>query len=231
MRRRLPRIVVGIVGSLLILKAFVPRPGPAGPTEWQAFFAYIDENFSVWFNILAVFAFGLGAASLLKVHGGRVLRRQRDWPYSLAGLIAFGVVLVAGLARVGGDPSDAGSTVHWIFRAVISPLQASIFALLAFYIASASYRAFRVRSREAAALLAAALIILLGRTPFGHSLTDWLPASLSFLRLENVALWVVQVPNTAGQRAITIGIALGTVAMSLRLLLGIERGLLGRGES
>ncbi len=121
--------------------------------------------------------------------------------------------------------------MHWIFRAVISPLQASIFALLAFYIASASYRAFRVRSREAAALLAAALIILSGRTPFGHSLTDWLPASLSFLRLENVALWVVQVPNTAGQRAITIGIALGTVAMSLRLLLGIERGLLGRGES
>ena len=49
--------------------------------------------------------------------------------------------------------------------------------------------------------------------------------------MANVALWVVQVPNTAGQRAITIGIALGTVAMSLRLLLGIERGLLGRGES
>jgi hypothetical protein len=224
MHRRLTQAVVAVVGILLVLTAFVPRPGPSGPVAWQGFFAYVGANFPVWFNIMAVFAFALGAGSLLKVHGGHVRRRDRDWVYSLAGLIAFAVVLVAGLARVGGDPTTPGSVVDWVFQNVISPLKKSVFALLAFFIASAAYRAFRLRSREATALLAAALVILAGRTPFGPVLTAWLPAPLAFLRLENLSLWLVQVPSTAGQRAIMIGIALGIVAMSLRLILGLERG-------
>ncbi len=234
MRSRAPQLLVAAVGILLVLTAFVPRPAPGAGNAWQGFFAYIDENFSVWFNIMAVFAFGLGAASLLGVHGGRVRRRGRDWPYSLATLLAFGVTLLVGLLKLGGppgltgDPADSASILGRIFAAVVSPLQASMFALLAFFVASASYRAFRVRTREASALLAAALVILIGRTPFGSALTQWLPEPLAFLRLERLSLWIVQVPNLAGQRAIMIGIALGVVAMSLRLILGLERGVLGK---
>jgi len=227
---------VALVGTLLVLTAFVPRPGPGAAQAWRGFFAYVDENFSVWFNIMAVFAFILGAASLLRVHGGRVLARGRDWPYSLATVLAFVVTLGAGLAKLGGepglrgDPAAGDAVLGRIFAAVISPLQASIFALLAFFVASAAYRAFRVRTREATALLVAALVILVGRTPFGPALTSWLPEPLAFLRLERLSLWIVQVPNLAGQRAIMIGIALGIVAMSLRLILGLERGVFGREE-
>ncbi len=234
MNRHGPRLLVALVGTLLVLTAFVPRPAGEGAGGWPGFFAFVDENFSVWFNVLAVFAFILGAASLLQVHGGRVLRRGRDWPYSLATVLAFAFTLAAGLLKLGGepglrgDPADRAALLGQIFLAVISPLQASIFALLAFFVASASYRAFRVRSREATALLVAALVILLGRTPFGPALTAWLPEPLAFLRLERLSLWIVQVPNLAGQRAIMIGIALGIVAMSLRLILGLERGVLGR---
>jgi hypothetical protein len=39
--------------------------------------------------------------------------------------------------------------------------------------------------------------------------------------------WIMNYPNLAGQRAIMIGIGLGVVAMSLRLILGIERTYLG----
>jgi hypothetical protein len=128
------------------------------------------------------------------------------------------------------SPAAGDAVLGHIFAAVISPLQASIFALLAFFVASAAYRAFRVRTREATALLVAALVILVGRTPFGPALTSWLPEPLAFLRLERLSLWIVQVPNLAGQRAIMIGIALGIVAMSLRLILGLERGVFGREE-
>lgn len=235
MRRAGPRLLVGVVGLLLVLTAFAPRPAPdAGGAA--AFLAYLDENFSVWFNVLAVFAFVLGAGSLVSAHGRRVRRRERDWPYSLVTLATFVIVLVAGLAKLGGppglqgDPADRASWLGTIFAAVVAPLQASIFSLLAFFVASASYRAFRVRSREATALLAAALVVLLGRTPFGLALTSWLPDSLGFLRLENLSVWIIKVPNTAGQRAIMIGIALGVITMSLRLILGLERGPLGRGE-
>ena len=60
-------------------------------------------------------------------------------------------------------------------------------------------------------------------TPFGVAATAWLPAPLAFLRVDELSVWLMQVPVTAGWRAILIGIALGVIAMSLRLILGLER--------
>ena len=103
-----------------------------------------------------------------------------------------------------------------------------MFSLLAFFVASASYRAFRAKTREATILLVAAFIILVGRTPLGYYLTCWLPDWLSFLHIPNLSAWIMSTPNLAGQRAIMIGIALGIIATSLKLILGIERGYLGQ---
>jgi hypothetical protein len=60
--------------------------------------------------------------------------------------------------------------------------------------------------------------------PVGDLLTGFLPEGY---RLSNLADWIMNVPNKAGQRAIMIGIALGIVSTSLRLILGIERSHLG----
>jgi hypothetical protein len=76
----------------------------------------------------------------------------------------------------------------------------------------------------------AGFIILLGRTFVGHYVTGWLPDSLSFLHVPNLANWIMAWPNTAGQRAIVIGIALGVIATSLRIIIGIERSYLGSEE-
>lgn len=103
-----------------------------------------------------------------------------------------------------------------------------MFSLLAFFVASASYRAFRAKTKEATVLLLAAFIILIGRTPLGYYLTFWLPEPLQFLHIPNLSSWILAVPNLAGQRAILIGIALGIIATSLKLILGIERGYLGQ---
>jgi hypothetical protein len=99
--------------------------------------------------------------------------------------------------------------------------------LLAFFVGSASYRAFRAKTTEASILLVAAFIVLLGRTPFGLWVTSGLTGDLSFLQLPNLTDWIMDVPNLAGQRAIMIGIALGVISMSLRLILGVERTYLG----
>jgi hypothetical protein len=236
MQYKVPRLIVAAVGLLLIIAPLIARPGPEGGRPVGAVFAFIERNFSVWFSILAVFAFVLGAASLLRLHGRRVRRRERDWPYSLLTLVAFAVVLVTGLFKLGGPPgvqgdfADPSSALGAIVAAVYAPLYASIFALLAFFVASAAYRAFRLHSWEAAVLLVAAAVVLLGRTPIGAILTGWLPEPLAWLRSDRLSLWLMTVPNTAGQRAILIGIGLGVVSMSLRLILGIERGPLGRGE-
>lgn len=235
MKQTLPRWILACVGSLLVLTTFVPPPDPeaAAPDPLASVLAYADRNFSVWFNVLAVFAFVLGAGSLLRTHGARVASRGRDWPYSLLTLVSFVAVLALGLLKVGGppglagDPADEASWLTWVFTWIYAPLRSTVYALLAFFVASAAYRAFRLRSGEAGLMLASAMIVLLGRTPFGTSLTAWLPDRLSFLGVDVVSFWILTVPTTAGWRAVLIGIALGIVATSLRLILGIERQPLG----
>ena len=114
-----------------------------------------------------------------------------------------------------------------MFNVVFVPLASTMYALLAFFVASASYRAFRAKNRESTILLLAAFVILLGQTPFGNILTAWVPDSFSILQVPNLAVWIMSSPNLAGQRAILIGIGLGVVSMSLRLILGVERSYLG----
>ncbi len=229
MKRQLPRLITSVVGILLILTSFVALPG-AGRAAWvPRAFDYIDRHFSLWFDILAVFAFILGGANLLKHHVTRILRQREDWAYSVVTLVSFTVVLVVGLAKIGGAPglqgevTDPGTLFSLIFAAVYRPLMATLYSLLAFFVASAAYRAFRLRSPEAAVLLVSAAIVLLGRTPLGTWLSDPLPTWLGFLRIDTLSIWIMSVPNVAGQRAILIGIALGVAAMTLRILLSPGR--------
>ena len=119
---------------------------------------------------------------------------------------------------------DPGTGFDWLYVNVYMPLSATMFALLAFFVASASYRAFRARNFEATLLLLAAFFVMLGRVPVGDSITSWLPRDY---QLSQWANWIMNVLNTAGQRAIMIGIALGLVSTSLRIILGLERSYLG----
>lgn len=229
MKRWIPRVITTAVGLLLIVTALVARPeaeATSGPLAW---FDAIDRHFSVWFNILAVFAFILGGASLLKSHLVKVWRRRPDWGYSMVTLVSFLAVLAIGLAKLGGPPGLTGSVTDpsaWltsVFDGLYEPLSATLFSLLAFFVASAAYRAFRLRSVESGILLGAAFIVLLGRTPLGTWLSNLLPSGLAFLRVDQLSVWILAVPNVAGQRAVLIGIAVGVVALTLRLLLGRDQ--------
>jgi hypothetical protein len=104
------------------------------------------------------------------------------------------------------------------FDNIMIPIQATMFSLLAFYIASAAYRAFRARSLLSTILLVAALIIMIRFVPMGP-ISDLVSALSS---------WVLKVPNMAAKRAIFIGVGLGMVATAIKILLGVERGYMGR---
>jgi hypothetical protein len=129
-----------------------------------------------------------------------------------------------------GEYRGQSTPYWWLYEYVFKPLQATTFAMLAFYVASAAFRAFRAKNIEAILLLGTAFVILLGRTFAGVILTAWLPEWLSGLKLENLTVYIMQVFNTAGNRAIMIGIALGIASTSLKVLLGVDRSYLGSGE-
>ncbi len=156
--------------------------------------------------ILAAFALLLGVLNLLGVHL-RASGASRAQPYIAILVIALGVTLLIGILR------PASAELTWIFDYLYFPLQATMGALLAFFIVSAAYRAFKLRSVPALILLVSSLVVLITQLPFSAALSPLLPAARE---------WIFAIPVTAGVRGILLGVALGTTATALRVLLAVD---------
>lgn len=186
--------------------------------------------------IIGSFALLLGTSNLFQIHGKAVRKRSPGWGNSLAFFISFFAIMIVGFLKdaysnANGAPIGARGTVYaglfsFLFNGFIQNLDAAMFSLVAFYIVSAAYRAFRVKSAEAGFMMITAAIVMLGLVPIGTLLTSWLPHTgpLASLRLERMTLWILTWPNMAVQRAIEFGLSVGYLAMSLRIWLSLERG-------
>lgn len=232
MKRFIPLMITFFVGLIVISSEFIPhRP-----------FGSINEGLESWFMIISGFAIILGQMNLIRVNSTKVAYRTENWQFYLAGLIAFALMVFSGIfwgtqdaAGLFGNGDGIITTIgvkpfEYLFNNLYQHLSSTMFALLAFFIASAAYRAFIIRSFESTLLMIAALLVMLGRTSIGTSLTAWLPPELKFMHLPNIADFVMNYPTNAAQRAIMISAALGIVGSSLRILLGIERSYLGGGD-
>jgi len=209
MRVHIPLLLSFIAGLFFMVQFYMPH---------QAIQDTYNEML-VWLRIVANFAVVLGIASFLQRHWGKVRRRQQDWQYSIIALVSFVVVLTIGFWK-GKDP---GTPFAWSFDYVLVPLDATMFSLLAFYVASAAYRTFRARTPEATLLLLAAVVVMLGRVPISEAISTVIPQ----IKMPEITEWLMSVPTVAAKRAIIFGVALGGIATSLRIILGIERSHLG----
>lgn len=216
MKRQLPFALVFIFGVFMIFQYFVPHED----SEW------VYEFLLDWITIIGIFALALGIWSLISVSVDKIKNRRLNWQYSIVTLAGLFLMILFGFtAKVDGSwglyfYTQEGLTnppFRRFFEFVLTPIQATMFALLAFYIASAAYRAFRARNLLASLLLLAALILMLRFSPgFGDYMSK-------------TANWLLNVPALAANRAIIIGIGLGMVATALKVILGIERGYMGKG--
>jgi hypothetical protein len=231
MQRTIPIAILCLSGTVMVAAYFL-----SFAQSW-------GETVTTWFNILAAVAFVLGAGNLIAVNLEKISSQRAGWGYAAITLGSFAFMLVVGLLKVGAVPDPkhpdvafAGayegteSPFGWMYEYVMSPLTATMFAMLAFYVASAAFRAFRAKNIESILLLSTAFVVLLAQTAAGMFLTGWIPedSAWAFLRLDSIKTGIINHVQTAGMRAIMIGIALGIVAMSLRLILGIDRSYLSK---
>ncbi len=204
MARSLPLSLCFIMGILMVIQFFIPHPIS------QSFLDIIIK----WVRIIMAFALAIGVRSITFRHYERIKRQKGEWGFSLVTLIALFACAFIGLFGGVGPQSYH----RLIYNHVMVPLGATMFSILAFYMASAAYRAFRARTKEATLLLIAAFIVMLGMVPIGTAISP---------RLSDLAEWLLSVPNMAAKRGILFGVALGGIATALKIILGIERGWLG----
>ena len=337
LKKIIPLIIVISIGCLTLFGHFI---------NIESVQSFVNNDSTQWFDIIASFAIFLGSLNLIKLQSLSILKKKKNWQYSILTIISFFFTIFAGffyrganyieltnindvenVARIvseistlpkeqiirkiqsaengyeipkifitqssaqillndlsgyaesssikqkkwGSHLNANGSLFYWIFDYIYTPLSATMFALLAFFVASASYRAFRIRNFEATLLLISGIILMLGRVPIGALIPAWIigcivvfglsaflapffkskqalfvfiifgliinlgfafmnnwnPQSPSFLFLPNLQNWIFNVPTAAGARAIMIGIALGIVGTSFRIITGLEKSFLG----
>lgn len=207
--RVLPTAVAMVVGLFILAGVFVSE-WPGEIFGLSGLINQVSLLFISWVTIVAAFALFLGFANVISVHWSRVQTQKPGALYSIVLLIALAATLAFGFLT-GGPNSDSS---RFIFNYILQPLESTFFALLAIFIVSAAFRAFRVRNLETLIFVLFAVIVLLGQVPIGIYLWPELPV---------IKDWILNVPALAGARGILLGVALGTIATGLRVLIGADR--------
>jgi hypothetical protein len=203
MINRIAIAVAFVVGIFMVAQYFINSDVTGG------LYTILLDYYQIIFAVTMI----VGGISLVRYHGVKIKRDSDSRFYSIAAILSV-LFMVISAASFG---TGATSPYQWAFNNLQAPMQATTFALLAFFVASAAYRGFRVRSKPALVLALAAVIVLVGRSAFGNMISE---------RLPELAGWVLNNPSATAKRGILVGIGLGSVATALRVILGIERSYL-----
>ncbi|MCU0490973.1 MAG: hypothetical protein MUD01_05275 [Chloroflexaceae bacterium] len=211
--KRLLALLVASVAGLIVLLDFTgafPQLAPAA------------EQLVSWAATLTALALLVGLVSVAIANISRVVRRDTDWLYSLVLLLGMLLVILVGIVGIPGisvlPQNLAEEPIRVFFRLVYEPLAASLLALLAFFSLSAALRAFQRRNVEAMMMVVIALLVLVTQ----------LPPVLSLPYVGETIAWINAYLVTAGARGLLIGVAIGTLVASIRVLLGLDQPYLDR---
>ena len=162
-----------------------------------------------WAVIIAGMAMLVGVANLAFVQLEKIRSRQPNGIYGL--LLIVSLLVTFGLGLVFGPENQY---VRLTVDAIIVPVEASLMAILAVTLVYASIRLLRRRTDVMTVIflvVSVMFLIAVMPTPFGPVPGDWLILQFGGMF------------SSGGARGLLIGIALGTLLTSLRVLFGIDR--------
>lgn len=204
-----------------------PKPLVApGPAPRSTYLSDARTQVDDLLVVVGSFAIGLGLIGLGQLHGKRVAKLKRGWPESVAFFVAAGAMAAFTVYdRMHPDLQGTWGKRGYelLFTGLFQPLGAAMFSLLACYLVSAAYRAFKIRNLEGGLMAASAMLIMLGQVPVGNWLTQHLPHGM---QIPTIMAWVLFVSNNAVVRAVNFGIFVGAMATALRIWLSMDRAVM-----
>jgi len=201
-QREIPVIIVLVTGLLMIVPFFINIP----------ILADVSAEVRRLIVPIAAFALVLGGVDVSIRHINKVRRKSSGYQFSfvLLGTYIFFLIVTSMPGLV-----DIYTTAY---ITVIGRVNETVFSLIALFMASMAYRAFKMRTIETLLFGSSCLLVLIANAPIGEVL--W-PGSVG------IRDWIMSVLNMAGMRAVGIGVALGIFAYGIRTMLGYERIALG----
>lgn len=203
-RRWIPIFVAVLTGVVVLLGYLFPN---YLPLTYRGRVVELRDILVEWAVIVAAFALLLGVFNILRVRGQQILRRREGRFYTLALVFA---ILVGAIPAILPEGTLIQETLnHVVFDYIISPLGASLAALVVFTLTLAAFRMLRTRRGVGAVVfLLIVAVVLLGSV---------------FMGLEGIRGWIINVPGMAGMRGLLLGVALGTIITALRVFVASER--------
>jgi len=193
--------IIAVASGLLVLLGYF----------FPGIFGGIQSILIGWAIVIAAFALLFGIFNLAMVHWKKINTEGQNNIYSIVLLISLIITIVVGIFS-----GPTGTWSLWLFNTFQVPVEVSLLAVLAVVLAYAGVRLLGRRPKWYTILfLATVLLVLLGSVPL-FLIGEIAP--LSALRS-----WLSQVPAVAGARGLLLGVALGTVATGIRILIGTDR--------
>lgn len=193
---------------------------------------------------LTALLLGLGVFSVLRLHTTKLMKKQKDWAFSLVLLLSMFTMVTIGYVDYYQnkqnpllvDPANWGKIQYakdFLFDGMLQAMDAAMFSSIAFFILFAAYRAFRIRSVESTVLLSTALLVMLslmGLVEYVLSknvidrITNGNPGHfMNNFALSEISKWIESFVQQPGVMALGWGTAIGALSMGLRLWLSLEK--------
>lgn len=200
MRRMIPALIALILGSLLFVDYYVDIPIINIPA------AIINS----WVSIMAGGAMLVGGLSVITRYGKSIGKKEGTW-YPLVVLISMIIMMITGLP---GFEEQYALMIDMIR----DPLELAAYGMVVFFITSAAFRAFRMRSIDTVFMVIAAFFAFLHDAPMSAAINPLLMYLPGTLINDTVVLAV--------RRATELSAYMGLFLLWLRTTIGLEhRGL------
>jgi hypothetical protein len=165
-----------------------------------------------WVVIIANMALIVGSLSVFQ-RSIMIARRERTDKIERM-MHGWQVILAVGIFVIGTTLGIQSPLYSWLYNNILVPSWQTVYTIIIFFMATASYRAFRASTVPAAVMLICAILVLLRNAPVGEVIWSG---------FYDLGTWVLDVLNLGGSRAITIGAMIGAISLLIRILLGQEK--------
>jgi hypothetical protein len=196
LKRTIPLAIITIIGTLLVIEFFI------ADDLLKAF----RSNITLW-GVIIYNAAAIVGAAFLWINHGKNLISTGSWEKKLPSAVALVTFLIViGIAAFYGPSSSQYNTMY---GTTLAEIMLTTFGIIYIYTIESAYRAFRIKTIDAAALFVSGLSYFLREIPL---MVAWVPAIVP------ISDWILNYPSRGALAVGVLTAAIGAIMVGVRTI-------------